>query len=479
MGLLADNDPHTHLRGFQTLCKVLESGKTILERQQFSRQINFGFFSSIPKVRRWAYYSAQLLDLSESVAPLEFTLKRETDDECRLWAWSAYKSLTTPNQQQKIRSDPDFDYFGSNLELICDSRYGDESAVNRSRLENKLADDPISTRWTAIKYGYEFKKNDTHEEPLVEMDRGLIRSLQNHEDISVAEYAIWAFFNRNDGTSGDLAIPFESIGQKAQGIRGWAYRLLLKTRDDAEAKELAAVAIVDEFAGTDLSAQRGLARAIRNSYWQDMENLILPWLENNSDDGVRAALLEHMVRHADQCTEYESYIIQCYKEGEKKDPDILQLEATKKLLPIEKIIDLNKKIDAVKVPSVVYGDVIMGNKIKFGDISGINANVVNFGEMRDAVKDSLYQADHRHLVAPIKDELAKFLDQISQSTEIDDSTKQEAIEALGELSTADSSKIKNATEKAVSAIKNVAGAAKSSSEIVESASKILEFLNTA
>ena len=80
---------------------------------------------------------------------------------------------------------------------------------------------------------------------------------------------------------------------------------------------------------------------------------------------------------------------------------------------------LSQNIRALKLQSRLGGDVVMGNKIEIGSIGSINANVVNFGTMREAAKESLYQVDHRHLVAPVRDDLVKFLDMLEESQFLD------------------------------------------------------------
>lgn len=463
-----------HLNGLQILCREVENGIKIGNSSVCRQFVLMHFFSPFPKVRRWAYYSSELLMMRDSLDPLKYSLLRESDEECRLWAWKAFTSLGNPLEINGLMNDPNFNYWETNLELISISAPDKSTSHGVNISWKEITDDPIASKWVGISFGYDNKLSEFNNNQSA--DRFLIKELQFHEDISVAEYAIWAFFNRSDGVSNELLIPVDAIGDKSPGIRAWAYRLLFKDNITSLKEEQSFQLIAEELKTQDMTAKRGLARSFRGFYWVGLENLLIPWVEGESDTATRSALIEHMILYHSKCSDYEQEIIRIYQESLEGAIDRLEIQLSIKRYLSTSSNNLAKKIMMFENTKNIRGDLVMGNKIDIGSIGDINAKVVNLGEMRDAVVDSLQHTDHRNILAPIKKEVEQFIDMLASDTDLEKEVKFEAIKSIEEVSASDSGSMKSTAEKAFSAIKKVESAANSSKAIVSSATKIIEIL---
>lgn len=414
--------------------------------------------------------------LEGAVSVLEFSLLREIDPSCRLWAWTSFIQLASPAAIQDLIANTGFNYFGTPLQLIPLPPGVSLPPNSPTILWDDVREDPGAARWVPISFGYE----DAHPGKgwLIPMDRALIRDLQMHEDVSVAEYAVWSFFNRKDGRSADLVFGADQIASKSAGIRGWAYRLLFKDGPTPEGVEFAAHAIVEELKSADRPARLGLARALRTYYWLGMESFILSWAEVEKDDHTVLALIDHMIINASRSNDYVGFVSSYYRNADPRSEVRISIEVSLRragLLPGSRVYD---EIDRIRKSDKNRGDVVMGNKIEIGSIGAINANVVNFGTMRDAAKDSLYQIDHRHVIAPIQKDIDRFIDLVDVNPDIPDDLKLEAVTAIKEIAQAEPGKVQGLATKAIESVQKVATAAKSSAEIVEAAQKIAEVLQS-
>lgn len=473
---LESDQPNDQISGLQLICREIESGCLPVSSGRLANLTALLCLSPIAKIRRWAYYAVRLLRLEGAVSILEFSLLREIDPSCRLWAWTSFTQLAPPAAVQDLIANTAFNYLGTPLQLIPLPPGVSLPQGAPTILWDDVREDPGAARWVPISFGY--AEAQLGLVGLMPMDRALIRDLQMHEDVSVAEYAVWSFFNRRDGRSSDLVFGASEIATKSSGIRGWAYRLLFKDGPTAEGVEFAAHAIVEELKLADRAARLGLARALRTYYWFGMENFILSWAEAEKDDHIILALVDHMIMNAGRCNEYVGFVSGYYRSVEPRSEARISVEVSLRragLLPGSRVYD---EIDRIRKKDQTRGDVVMGNKVEIGSIGAINANVVNFGTMRDAAKDSLYQVDHRHVIAPIQKDIDRFIDLVDVSPDIPDDLKLEAVTAIKEIAQAEPGKVQGLATKAIESVQKVATAAKSSVEIVEAAQKIAEVLQS-
>jgi hypothetical protein len=473
---LSSDQPENKIAGLQRICRDIERGFVPMYPASFSQLVVSHFFSPLAKIRRWAYYAASLLNLKVASDPLEFSLLRETDPSCRLWAWAAFQCVASAQKVTELISNPRFNYFGTPLQLIPLGSNVSVLHKNERILWDDILNQPDAAKWVPISFGYDTLRLSV--DGVVPMDRSLIRDLQLHEDISVAEYAIWSFFNRRDGTSSDLAISADQIGGKAAGIRGWAYRLLFKDGPTREGIEFAIQAVTSELQAADRSARLGLARSFRNYYWSGMENLTILWAKQEADTHIYLALIEHMIYNVIDCNDYLEFIVSYYRKLDAFSSERMYIEVSVMRAGLGQGAKLYNTLNKIKSTAWERGDVVMGNKIEIRNIGSINANVVNFGTMRDAAKDSLYQVDHRHLIAPIQKELDRFIDLVEADPAVDEGLKFEAVQSIKEIAMAEPSKVQGLAVKALATIQKVSSAAKGSAEIVEAAQRIVEVLKS-
>lgn len=152
----------------------------------------------------------------------------------------------------------------------------------------------------------------------------LVKKLSKHDEESVVQYAVWAI-NENANLNVDhLAFELCDLPSLAPSIRGWTYRLYGEADlDDGLKHEI----IADGSKDIDPEARMGLARGLRGTWYDGLEEVTSPWWHDENEAPIREELLDHMVRHASQCSEYERLAVEQFDAALPNDPVLKRLRA--------------------------------------------------------------------------------------------------------------------------------------------------------
>lgn len=457
------------LRGLQSLARQIEAGRFPIDQGNLPMLIQACFWSPLAKERRWSYYCAEKLKLSACVDTLDYRARSEEDDESRMWAWSAFIKLADPKRIRKVIRDPTFSYAGTSIELIPLPNSVKSEHRQMSLFDRDIGSDPLRARWSAIAHGYSNPIFDDGE--TIKVDRNLILGLQQHEDESVAEYAIWAFFNRPEGTADDLIIPAEKLSLKAPGIRGWAYRLLTKRGVNAASAEIMIAAILDELSKNEYEARKGLAEALQNRYWKGLENFILPWKSEEKNNQIADVLLTHIARNCDRCAKYREYLLDNLTIFAQHEASarVLKTVFYRDVRRYNKFLSEMRKFDQRKV------EIIMGNKIQMGDVS-ITGGTVAFGDMKIGVVNQLHELDHNHPLAPAASEIERLFTLIEANKAIPADAKSEVAKAITEVAQAKPEDRPGIAKRTLAVLRGLADGTKSIANIGDNTADISEHI---
>ena len=152
----------------------------------------------------------------------------------------------------------------------------------------------------------------------------LVKKLSAHDQELVIQYAVWAI-NENPNLGIDhLAFNLCDLPSLAPSIRGWTYRLYGEAAIDPGLKH----DIIEEGSKDfDVEARMNLARGLRGIWYDGLEEVTSPWWHDEAEASVREEILDHMVRQASECSEYERLAVEQFDAALPNDPSLKRLRA--------------------------------------------------------------------------------------------------------------------------------------------------------
>jgi hypothetical protein len=138
----------------------------------------------------------------------------------------------------------------------------------------------------------------------------MVKALGGHHDKIVSQYTVWAITENPTLGVSDLGMDIQDIEQQPSNVRGWIFRLLAMTRDDAEKyTEYIVLGTKDP----EAEARIGLAGGLRDTYFDGLEIIVMDWFVSESEPDVSQLLMDHMVRQARHCSNYEHMALDVYE----------------------------------------------------------------------------------------------------------------------------------------------------------------------
>ncbi|MEM1149834.1 MAG: hypothetical protein AAGI03_04655 [Pseudomonadota bacterium] len=152
----------------------------------------------------------------------------------------------------------------------------------------------------------------------------LVKKLSAHDQEAVMQYAVWAINENADLGVDHLAFDLCDLGTLPASIRGWTYRLYGEADVDHGLKH---DVIVDGSKDFQAEARMNLARGLRETWYDGLEEITSPWWHEESEAAIREELLDHMVRHAGDCSEYKRLAVEQFDAALPNDPLLKRLRA--------------------------------------------------------------------------------------------------------------------------------------------------------
>jgi hypothetical protein len=244
----------------------------------------------------------------------------------------------------------------------------------------------------------------------------IVRALGSHDDSIIAQYTVWAVAENDDLSIKDLGIPISSVESLPPNVRGWMYRVIALSAAIAAKNQ----DYIAQGAGDPMPEVRlGLAIGLLDTYYDGLEAVVLDWAINESDTEVSSSIIDHMVRHAVQCSNYEQMVIELY---EKENKGSL----------------LRQRMEAHAAKTPLYGrfqrisydgssDLFSGvTNVTINITGGINAGAVAIGG--DASNSGTVNVHYQpQTIEAIQKELSRAIGDIHNS-QIDAGLKEEALE---------------------------------------------------
>lgn len=133
----------------------------------------------------------------------------------------------------------------------------------------------------------------------------IVKALGQYDrDSVVVQYSVWAVLENMRLTIGDLGIPFSSLEKHPPNVQSKLLQLVAE-------KETSAVLRQETIErGTWLpaiEARDGLAKGLLQKYYEGLEDITLPWFDQEAEDRVKQHLAEHFGRFGDLSGPYEAH----------------------------------------------------------------------------------------------------------------------------------------------------------------------------
>lgn len=271
----------------------------------------------------------------------------------------------------------------------------------------------------------------------------MVKALGGHHDIIVSQYSVWAITENDSLGLEDMGIDIRTIEQQPPNVRSWIFRLVAMTPKDAQKHfEYLELGMRDP----EVEARVGLARGLKDTFFDGLEPLILDWFTTEADADVSQHLLDHMIRQAHQCPQYEAMAVEVY---EKESPGSamrrrMEAEAAgRSLYGKLKQIDVDGSRDLFRGAAGVTNNTfnikggVQGGAVSFGGNAENSApTTVNYTlQTIDIVKSELSKAERELYASSIDEGLKKEALEHVQAAKGDPSPDKitKAITALGKV----------------------------------------------
>lgn len=301
--------PEKAKRALQQLCKWYRRGAKIAPRQRFALENSVvGLVCSSPneKVRRWALNALALIGTPDtSLHAVHYALEKYKDEPQTIAAAiAALFKLEQDAYNVLLKKDR----FSHDIIILSALQNADPKNLNldntRINIENSTAD---ILKLALITVGldcapeYIFHPRYTNAQ--------IVNILGTHDDKIVSQYSVWAITeNPNLGIT-DLGISVDEIDGQPENVRGWVYELhAMETGACPKRHEL----VVRGSKDVSEVARVGLARGLRNTFYDKLDGTVLDWHLAEGAEEVRAFTMDHMVRQETKSGKYEQFVREAF-----------------------------------------------------------------------------------------------------------------------------------------------------------------------
>lgn len=300
-------------------------------------------------------------------------------------------------------------------------------------------------------------------------NREMVKALGRHHDPLVSQYSAWATAENPNLSAADLGINLTDIEDHPANVRAYIYRLFAAEKIFSS---LSHEILIRGRYDHSVDARMGSAIGLRDTYYEGLHDLVLPWFYEEDDYQVRATLLDHIVRQADKCEIYETHALDIFVAEAKDEVLRNRMQATAAGFPIQLefrriIYQEDEGLFAEKrVLNVTNNNHFTNNGNMQGQfsMSGTSTNVGS--QTNQAVTTAVQQA--KSALAEAK--------ALIESMQLEHSLKTEVIEAIGEAS---ESPTKSVLDRVIKGLKKADETAGALTGLGEKLPGILELLSKA
>ena len=420
---LETGEPVRAKKALQDICKAYRSGFRIQHPLLVGVEqnvIGLLYQATDEKVRRWALNAlARLGRESTCVAAIVDVLSRHTDEPQTTAAAIAAIYRLSKKAAEILRGLS----FDEQMVTLAALQHVDAGKLDLSSLPIDVEQaSPDLLRLGLVLVGLDRAPanllNPRHS------NAEMVKALGGHDDDVVSQYSVWAITENPDLGVSDLGIDIREIEQKPANVRAWLFRLLAMTTREAERHmEFLELGMRDP----DPEARLGLAVGLKNTYFDGLEALVLDWFVKEDDTDVRHAVLDHMVKQAQHCPNYEEMAAQIF-EGEPEGSALRRRMVAS--ASGTSIFGRFKQIEAEGSGDLFKGVMIVNKTTNYNIAGGVQGGAVSIGG--DATNFGQAQVHYNpQTIEQIQSELSKAEREL-HGMKLEGNVKKEALEHVAE-----------------------------------------------
>lgn len=306
---IGSGNPIQIKNALQELCKLYRNGYRIIPDNLFGVEnsvVGLIHTSDDSKVRRWALNAlAQLGKAKECKSAVLFALEAYAEDTEVVAAGLAALYKISANPRADLRKLA----FSSQVITLAALQHVPAQQLDLSSLPVKV-DTATSDM---IKLGLVVVGLNRAPPHMFDPDHGnaaIVRAVGNHHDRTVAQYSVWAITENPTLGIGDLGIDLREIESLPENVRGWVFQLLAM---DAEAGTRYVEYIELGSKDSSATARAGLALGLKDTFSDNLVQIVLEWFTMERDPQVRRRLTDHLIAHAGRSTDYREHALGEYQ----------------------------------------------------------------------------------------------------------------------------------------------------------------------
>jgi len=304
------NGPKIVKRALQDLCGFYEAGRALRDASDVRQLIHSHLDSKDVLVRRWALKALGLIGNPDDSHRIVNRLKVEGDYEAITWGTAALFKSAGDKSAQEVCASAGLD---SDKPLMLAARLyaSDDWVKNHAKdVSVSIDDDPLTLKWAIFLAGYGRAPEDLFD-PKHRNDT-FLGELNTHDTPEVAEYSVWALWERPEYDSTHLSIPADQALLHPENMRKWLYRLICKSPDVSrlDTDTVKTLRINDRS-----PAIEGLARGIADDRSELFDASILEWAYVEQNNTTRAVLVEAMARRSDRNVTMAEFVLAEFMEA--------------------------------------------------------------------------------------------------------------------------------------------------------------------
>ncbi len=306
--LLGHVDPRGKENGLERLCAHCRRGLRLKNPHTFRQILNGLLYSPDASVRRWTLNAIALIgNRADNLQAVLDAIDRDRGNEDILGAGiAALVALTQPDDLVRLLGGIGVPLEGPALLAAAQQTDAYTAELAAKRIKVDSASD-AELRLAVVLIG--LNKAPEHLFDLSYKNRAVIGSINRHHDPSVAQYSVWAICENACFGLAELGVPIADIESLPDNVRGYVLRLITA---DAETAEKHREYLVLGSEDPSEKARIGLAAGLQPIYFDGLEETTVDWLVDESSQGVRDHLLDHMAAHAERCPAYREAVVTTY-----------------------------------------------------------------------------------------------------------------------------------------------------------------------
>jgi hypothetical protein len=142
-------------------------------------------------------------------------------------------------------------------------------------------------------------------------NKQIVKALGAHHEPIVSQYSVWAAAENKNLRASDIGINLKNFDDYPPNVRSYAYRLY---GSELEYSTLRHEMVLRGKDDTSDEARSGLARGIRDSFYDGLEPITLHWWGSEKNADVQKQIVDHFVRQSHRTESYAKLAIELYED---------------------------------------------------------------------------------------------------------------------------------------------------------------------